>query len=107
MMRKLVFATALVCLSAPGAMAQLRDCAAYKAIKARLDCVEANQHQLQAALTTLMNGVQIRAVVGGDMAAGNPWCLMIKSGANATVAKNCVILPDEFASIRWQLVPAP
>jgi len=105
-MRKLVFATAFMCLSASGAMAELRNCTMLKATKARLACVEANQEELQATLAALMNGVQIRAVVGGDMAFGNPWCLMIKSGANATVAKNCVVLPDEYASVRWQLVPA-
>jgi len=105
-MRKLLFAVALVCLSASGTMAEIRNCATLKAIKARLACVEANQDELQAALAALMSGVQIRAVVGGDMAFGNPWCLMIKSGANATVAKNCVVLPNEFASIKWQLVPA-
>jgi hypothetical protein len=105
MMRKLVFAAVVVCLSASGAMAQIRNCATVKAIKARLACVEANQAELQATLDALMNGVQIKAMVGGDMAFGNPWCLMIKSGANATVAKNCVVLPGEYATTRWQLVP--
>lgn len=105
-MRKLAFAVAFVCLSASGAMAEIRNCTALKAIKARLVCLEANQAELQAEIAALMSGVQIRAVVGGDMAFGNPWCLMIKSGANATVAKNCVILPEEYASIKWQLVPA-
>ena len=104
-MRKLVFAAVLVCLSASGAMAEIRNCATLKPIKVRLACVEANQEELQATLAALMNGVQIRAMVGGDMAFGNPWCLMIKSGANATVAKSCVVLPDEYASVKWQLIP--
>lgn len=105
-MRKLLFAAAFVCLSASGTMAEIRNCATLKAIKARLACVEANQQELQAALAALMNGVEIRAMVGGDMASGNPWCLMIKSGVNATVAKQCVVLPGEYASVKWQLVPA-
>jgi hypothetical protein len=105
MMRKFVLAAAVLCLSASASMAQLRNCAGVKAIKARLACVEANQAELQATLDALMNGVQIKAMVGGDMAFGNPWCLMIKSGANATVAKNCVVLPGEYATTRWQLVP--
>ncbi|HEX4410074.1 MAG TPA: hypothetical protein VH206_14980 [Xanthobacteraceae bacterium] len=104
-MRKLLFAGVLVCLSASGAMAQIRNCTPIKAIKARMACIEANQAELDATLAALMNGVQIKAQVGGDMAFGNPWCLMIKSGANATVAKNCVVLPGEFATTRWQLVP--
>ncbi len=104
-MRKLVVAAVLMCLSAWGAMAQIRNCTPIKAIKARLACVEANHAGLDATLAALMNGVQLKAQVGGDMAFGNPWCLMIKAGANATVAKNCVVLPGEIATTRWQLVP--
>ena len=98
-MRKLILAVAVVCLSASGAMAQVRNCAILKPVKAQIACLEANQEELQATIAALMSGVQIRAMVGGDMAYGNPWCLMVRSGANATVAKNCVVLPDEYASI--------
>jgi len=106
-MRKLVLAAILVCLSASASMAQMRNCAPIRSLKAKLDCVEANQRQLVATVAALMNGVQIRSQVGGDMANGNPWCLMIRNGANATVARDCVIQPGEYASVRWQLVPVP
>ena len=111
-MRKLLFAAALVCMSASGAMAEYRNCAASypdvsraKGLKARLACVQANEDDLQATLSALMSNVQIRAVLGGNMASGNPWCLMIKEGVNATVAKDCMVLPGENASVKWQLVP--
>ena len=112
-MRRLLFAATIICLSASGAMAQYRNCAAAypnisraAGLRERLACVQANEDELRATLAALMNNVEIRSVVGGDMAYGNPWCLMIKAGANATVARNCAVLPGEFGSVKWQLVPA-
>jgi hypothetical protein len=105
-----VLSMSALCLSGSSAMAQLRNCAAafpdvahVKGLRARLACMEANEQELAALLT---GPVQIRSEVMGDMGYGNPWCLMIRAGVNTTVAKNCIIHPDENGSLVWHIVPA-